>query len=39
MWKGIDEEFRDLVVGLTKFDPAKRLTAREALDHEWFKDI
>ena len=31
LWKGIDEDFRDLISGLMKFDPAKRLTAKEAL--------
>ena len=39
LWKGIDEDFRDLISGLTKFDPAQRLTANEALEHRWFKDI
>jgi hypothetical protein len=24
---------------LTNFDPAKRLTARQALEHEWFEDV
>jgi serine/threonine protein kinase len=39
LWRGIDEDFRDLVTGLTKFDPAKRLTAKEALQHRWFGDV
>jgi hypothetical protein len=39
LWKGIDEDFRDLITGLTKFDPAQRLTAKEALNHKWFGDI
>lgn len=38
LWKGIDPQLKDLVRGLTEFDPARRLTAREALDHPWFKD-
>jgi hypothetical protein len=39
LWKGIDEDFRDLVTGLTKFDPIKRLMAKEALEHKWFIDV
>ena len=41
MWKGhnIDADFRDLIGGLTNFDPAKRITAHEALAHRWFADL
>ncbi|KAI0818195.1 kinase-like domain-containing protein [Xylaria sp. FL0064] len=39
LWQQVEPELRDLVGGLTNFDPAKRLTAREALEHPWFKDI
>jgi serine/threonine protein kinase len=39
LWKGIDEDLRDLITGLTKFDPAQRLTANEALEHKWFRDV
>jgi serine/threonine protein kinase len=39
LWKGIDEDFRDLITGLTKFDSAKRLTAKKALQHRWFEAI
>ncbi|KAI8944636.1 kinase-like protein [Xylaria longipes] len=39
LWKDVDPELRSLVGGLTNFDPAKRLTAREALEHPWFKDV
>jgi serine/threonine protein kinase len=43
LWEGIDvdqaDAFRSLVLGLTNFDPAKRLTARQALEHEWFEDV
>jgi serine/threonine protein kinase len=41
MWKGhnIDADFRDLVSGLTNFDPARRITAHEALAHRWFADV
>lgn len=36
-WKGVDADFKNLIVGLTNFDPAKRLTAHEALAHRWFE--
>ncbi|KAL9107751.1 MAG: hypothetical protein Q9227_007373 [Pyrenula ochraceoflavens] len=41
LWEhdAIDEDFRDLIGGLTNFDPTKRLTAQEALRHRWFQDI
>lgn len=42
LWKGEgveDEDFKDLVGGLTNFDPAKRLTARQALAHRWFDGV
>ncbi|KFY10985.1 hypothetical protein V491_07379 [Pseudogymnoascus sp. VKM F-3775] len=43
LWKverpGFDEDFMDLVGGMTNFDPAKRVTAREALAHRWFADV
>lgn len=39
LMRGIDEDFKDLIGGLTNFDPAKRLTAHEALAHRWFEDI
>ncbi|KAI0378640.1 kinase-like domain-containing protein [Hypomontagnella monticulosa] len=35
-WHYVDAEFRDLIVKLTSLDPAKRIKAREALDHPWF---
>ncbi|KAF2768659.1 kinase-like protein [Teratosphaeria nubilosa] len=42
-WQGIDvdqgDSFKSLILGLTNFDPAKRLTAQQALEHEWFKDV
>ncbi|KAI0104169.1 kinase-like protein [Nemania sp. FL0031] len=37
LWKDVDPELKDLVGGLTNFDPAKRMTAQEALEHPWFK--
>lgn len=43
LWGGIDvdqaDSFRSLILGLTNFDPASRLTAQQALEHEWFKDV
>lgn len=38
-WKGVDADFRDLITGLTNFDPAQRLTANETLEHRWFGDV
>lgn len=35
----LDSEFKNLIGGLTNFDPAKWLTADEALSHNWFHDI
>ena len=39
LWKSVDEDFKDLIGGLTNFDPAKRFTAHEALAHSWFGDV
>jgi serine/threonine protein kinase len=38
-WENVDPTFKDLVRGLTNFDPDKRPTAQEALEHEWFEDV
>ncbi|KAL9019227.1 MAG: hypothetical protein Q9185_003536 [Variospora sp. 1 TL-2023] len=35
----LDADLKDLIGGLTNFDPAKRLTADEALSHNWFHDV
>jgi serine/threonine protein kinase len=35
----VDADFEDLIVGLTNFDPAKRLTTHETLAHKWFHDV
>ncbi|MCJ1476952.1 hypothetical protein MMC13_005622 [Lambiella insularis] len=35
----LDSDLKDLIGGLTNFDPAKRLTADEALSHSWFHDV
>jgi len=34
-----DAVFKDLIRQLTNLDPAKRVTARQALEHPWFADI
>ncbi|KAL1845165.1 hypothetical protein VTK73DRAFT_1000 [Phialemonium thermophilum] len=39
MWAGVDEGFRDVVVKMTSLDPARRITAREALAHPWFREM
>ena len=42
-WDDYDQgdwvKFKSLIEGLTRFDPAKRMTAEEALDHNWFKGL
>ena len=35
----LDSDLKDLIGGLTNFDPTKRLTAGEALSHKWFHDV
>jgi serine/threonine protein kinase len=35
-WGGEDPIFKDLVVKMTRLDPALRITARDALSHPWF---
>lgn len=37
--EALDSDLKDLIGGLTNFDPAKRLTVSEALEHRWFNDI
>ncbi|OBT53182.1 hypothetical protein VE04_06181 [Pseudogymnoascus sp. 24MN13] len=39
MWVEINEGFRDIVTKMTSLDPARRITAREALEHPWFQDL
>ncbi|KAH8167198.1 hypothetical protein CIB48_g1066 [Xylaria polymorpha] len=40
LWKSdlLDADFKDLISKMTNFDPRKRITAEEALDHPWFAD-
>ena len=35
----LDSDLKDHIGGLTNFDPAKRLTADEALSHNWLYDV
>jgi len=35
LWKNVDADLKNLIGGLTNFDPAKWLTAHEALSHRW----
>lgn len=37
LWQNVDTDFRDLIVKMTNLDPARRITAREALEHPWFR--
>jgi serine/threonine protein kinase len=39
LWQNVDGDFKDLIGGLTNFDPTKRLTAHEALAHRWFSEV
>ncbi|OTA81845.1 hypothetical protein M434DRAFT_85157, partial [Hypoxylon sp. CO27-5] len=41
LWKSdaLDPDFKDLIGKMTNFDPRKRITAQEALDHVWFHDV
>ncbi|KAI0475572.1 kinase-like domain-containing protein [Xylariaceae sp. FL0804] len=36
-WDDVDPIFGDLVMKMTRLDPRLRITAKEALDHPWFK--
>ncbi|KAL3471236.1 kinase-like protein [Aspergillus californicus] len=36
LWDNVDEDFRSLICAMACFDPAKRITASEALAHRWF---
>lgn len=38
MWEDVDECFRDVITKMMSVDPARRITAREALEHPWFKN-
>ena len=38
-WKGVDDDFKSLICAMTRFDPGKRITARQALEHKWFEGV
>jgi dual-specificity kinase len=33
------KNFRDLLKKIFIYDPAQRITAKDALNHEWFKEM
>ena len=37
-WGVISDDAKDLIKGLLQLDPKKRYTAKEALEHKWFKN-
>lgn len=37
VWQYVDVEFKDLITKMTNLDPARRIIAREALEHSWFR--
>ncbi|KAM5443600.1 RIBULOSE-phosphate 3-epimerase [Microsporum ferrugineum] len=39
MWDDVDETFRDIVGRMTSLDPARRTTAKDALEHPWIQGI
>lgn len=38
-WNGVDDDFKSLVCAMTRFDSARRITARQALEHKWFEVV
>lgn len=36
-WTYVEPDLRDLVCKMTNMDPTKRITARQALEHCWFR--
>jgi serine/threonine protein kinase len=39
MFPGFTDTERDLVMSMIALDPAKRITARQALKHPYFNDL
>ncbi|KAF1999125.1 putative calcium/calmodulin dependent protein kinase [Amniculicola lignicola CBS 123094] len=39
-WREVEDlSFRELVVQMMQLDPAKRISAQQALDHPWFREL
>lgn len=39
-WSDFDyDKLKNLIEGCLEYDPEKRLTAEDALNHEWFEEI
>jgi calcium-dependent protein kinase len=36
-WASISQEAKDIVRQMLTFDPAQRISAQEALNHQWIK--
>lgn len=36
-WNYVDPDLKDLVGKMTNLDPTRRITARQALEHHWFR--
>jgi len=36
VWEYVDVQLRDLIMKMTSLDPARRITARQVLEHPWF---
>jgi hypothetical protein len=39
LWEPVDPDFKDLVGKMTSMEPARRISAREALGHCWFDGV
>lgn len=37
-WASISSEAKDLILKLLQRDPSKRITAAQAMEHEWIKN-
>jgi len=38
-WDNVSEQAKDLILHLLVVDPKKRLTPKEALQHDWFNKV
>jgi serine/threonine protein kinase len=34
-----DEAFKDLIMSMARLDPVSRITALQALQHPWFREV